>query len=173
MGIALGFLLVVLCSLSLVSVLFPGGPRLMQLLTLSLALLALWLLSRWHIEAALVWLVLFGGLKLGIWTSWKRLEAARSVVSGQPARFLSLARPDRGELPFVMYLPPLRAPLYFIARRARVAVPQAGNRMASEMLVPLLDMLFQSSSGFTLDTRHLAGRMPGGQQGPAFVIRCL
>ena len=186
MSIVVVLLLVPLVSLSLGSVVFPGGPRVMQWVTLGCALLALWLLSRWHPLAAGAWLLLFAGLKGFVWLGWQRLEKAKTVVTGQPARYLSLSRPGRNEPPFVVYLPPLRAPLYWIARRLKVAVPQAGNRPASEFLLPLLDMLFKNSSGFLLDTRHLTNRMPGSPKGsprgfpkgaakdvPAFVIKCL
>lgn len=186
MSIVVVLLLVPLVSVALASVVFPGGPRVMQWATLACALLALWLLGRWQPVAALVWLVLFAGLKGFVWMGWQRLEKARTVVTGQPARYLSLSRPDRNEPPFVVFLPPLRGPLYWLARRLKVAVPQAGNRPASEFLLPLLDMLFKNSSGFLLDTRHLANRMPGTSKGsrrgnpsglpkdvPAFVIKCL
>jgi hypothetical protein len=173
MGIAVILLLVPLISLALCSVVFPSGPRFLQLATLACALLALWLLSRWHPAAGLVWLVGFGALKGAVWLGWQKLEKAKAVVSGQPARYLSVSRPGHKAPPFVMYLPPLRAPLYWVARRARVAVPQAGNRPASEFLLPLLDMLFKSSSGFVLDTRHLAGRVPNAKGAPPVVIKCL
>lgn len=173
MGIGEILLLVPLVSLALCSIVFPAGPRFLQLATLACALLALWLLSRWHPAAGLVWLGVFGGLKGMIWLGWQKLEQAKATVSGQAARYLVVARPDHKAPPFVMYLPPLRVPLYWVARRAKVPVAQAGNRPASEFLLPLLDMLFKSSSGFVLDTRHLAGRVPGAKGAPAFVIKCL
>ncbi len=160
---------------SLVLGLMLGAPRFLQILQLGSALLALWLFSQWQAVAGLAWLAVVVGQRLLLEHNWKRRDRQADGTQDRAAIFLSVSRAvEDGKAPFVLWLTPFKGPSYWLARRLKNPVPQAGNRPASELLLPLLDRVYGSRSGFTLDTRHLQAAMPPGQQaGPALVIRCV
>jgi hypothetical protein len=157
-----------LSALSLLSVLVMGGPRLYDWMSLALALLVFWgwLGQGW--PAAAVWLLLAVGLRLALHLDYSARRRGTDAGAGGSARYLSFLPVDGAtRRPLVLHLPLLRAPLFWLAARLRQPLPQAGNRPAAEVVLPVLRQLFGASRGFRLDTRHLPGAGSGAME-----IRC-
>jgi hypothetical protein len=153
--------------LGLVSCIVLGGPRRYTLLSgvFGLVLLWGWLTVSWW--TALLWLVSYGGLRLLLITDYtrRRRQTETGVTGG--ARYLSFLPHDKTRQGLVLWLPPLKAPLYWAVTRMKRPLPAAGGGQAGQMLLPVLNQIFGQSRGFRIDTRHLPG-----QAGPAMEIRC-
>jgi len=158
--------------LGLASCVVLGGPRRYNLLAgvFGLVLLWGWLVLGWWL--GLGWLLLYGGLRLGLIVDYsRRRKATEQGVSGA-ARYLSFLPHEKGRQGLVLWLPPLKVPLYWAVKRFKGPLPAmgvagTGRGSGGQMLLPVLNQIFGQSRGFRIDTRHLPG-----QTGPAMEIRC-
>ncbi len=166
----LTLLILPLALLSLASTCFLGGPRRYDLLTVGLALVLLYAFLQYGWWAAAGWFLLYGGLRGTLsWYYPRRLSGTERGEEGRALYLSFLPRDDSGRRPLVIFLPPLKGLLYWLAGRITTPVPQAGNRPASELVLPLLNQVYGAARGFRLDTRHLDG---AGAKMPAMEIRC-
>lgn len=157
-----------LSLLSLLAALVMGGPRIYDWISLGLALFVFWgwLGQGW--AAAATWLVLHAGLRILLQADYLARRRGTDAGATGRARYLSFLPPgSEKRRPLVIHLPLFRTPIYWLARRMHQPLAQAGNRPASEVVLPVLDQIFGESRGFRLDTRHLPGA-----GGPALEIRC-
>lgn len=160
-------LLVPFSLLGLLSCIVLGGPRRYTLAAGLFGLLLMWgwlTLSWW---LALLWLALYGGLRLALLSDYSRRRAQTERGLTGAARYLSFLPQDKGRQGLVLWLPPLKAPLYWAVKRMKRPLPAAGGGPAGQLLLPVLNQIFGQSRGFRIDTRHLPG-----QAGPAMEIRC-
>jgi hypothetical protein len=165
------FLIIILLLFSLLSLAtlcVMGGPRIYDILTLSLSVILLWAYLQFNWWSGLLWFSLYGGGKAWLFFSYsKRVKGTNSGQSGA-VHFLSFVSVGaEGKRPLVFFLPPLKGISYWLGRKATVKIPQAGNRPASELVIPFLNQIYGASRGFRLDTRQ----MPSAK-GPALEIRC-
>lgn len=162
------------CSaLVLLTCIFMGGPRRYSLVAFGFGLLIMWgwtALTPW---AGAAWLLCFGGLRFGLSVDYERRRVQTDKGSKGRARYLSFLPQGEKRRPLVIWLPPLKAPLYWVAGRVKgpmpgmPVMPGMGKVNAAQVLKPVLDQIFGESRGFRIDTRHLRG-----QAGPAMEIRC-
>jgi|GEM_PF-2477611 len=159
--------------LLLLSCLVLGGPRRYILVSSGLALLLLWGWTTLSVWAGALWLLVYGGLRMGLSVDHARRVLATDKGATGKARYLSFLPQGEKRRPLVIWLPPLKVPLYWVARRVKGPLPGAppmpgmGKVSASQVLMPVLNQIFGESRGFRIDTRHLRG-----QTGPAMEIRC-
>jgi hypothetical protein len=160
-------LLVPLSLLGLASCVILGGPRRYGLFSAALALLLLWGWLRLGFWPALAWFLVYGGLRLGLATDYPRRRAATDRGATGRARYLSFLPREDGRRGLVLWLPPLKSPLFWLIGRAKRPLAGTGGMAAGQALLPMLNQIYGESRGFRLDTRHLPG-----QAGPAMEIRC-
>jgi len=160
-------LLVPFTLLGLLSCLVLGGPSRYSLLATALALLLLWGWVKMAWWAGALWLLVYGGLRLGLTLDYARRVKETDRGRAGRARYLSFLPRDGRRRGLVVWLPPLKAPLFWVARRLAGRQAAGGGMPPGHMLLPMLDQIFGQSRGFRLDTRHLPG-----MAGPAVEIRC-
>lgn len=165
--------LIPLSALILFTCIVMGGPRRYGIVATVLALLLLWGWASLHPAAGFLWLACYGGLRTGLQLDYARRRSGTDQGLRGHARYLSFLSTKDKRQPLVIWLPPLKAPLYWIARRVKgpmpgmPSMPGMGKVGAAQVLTPLLNQIFGESRGFRIDTRHLRG-----QKGPAMEIRC-
>jgi hypothetical protein len=156
--------------LGLFSCVVLGGPRRYSLISAALGLLLLWgwlELSWW---AALIWLLLFGGLRLGLLLDYQSRRRGTDRGATGATRYLSVLSHEVGKRGLVIWLPPLKGPLFWAAKRVKGPLPGAPampGGMQGSMLLPVLQQIFGNSRGFRIDTRQLPGKAMGAME-----IRC-
>ena len=147
-----------------------GGPRSYDLLALGSALLLCWAWINYNWWAGVIWFVLFTGVRLAIATAWPRRVKATDAGATGTAQFISFVAVDKSKRrPLIIFLPPLRGPVMWLAGRIKAPMPQAGNKPFNEVVLPVLQQFLGASRGFRLDTRHLRTVQPDA---PAVEIRC-
>lgn len=165
--------LVPLSAFALLTCIVMGGPRRYGIVATVLALLLLWGWARLGMWGGLGWLLLYGGLRTGLQVDYaRRRQGTERGVRGH-SRYISFLSQGDKRQPLVIWLAPLKVPLYWVARRVKgplpgmPPMPGMGKVSAGQVLMPMLNQVFGESRGFRIDTRHLRS-----QQGPAMEIRC-
>lgn len=158
--------------LGLFSCVVLGGPRRYALISAVFGLLLLWGWMELAWWAGAVWLLLFGGLKLGLLLDYQSRRRGTDRGATGAARYLSVLPHDVGKNGLVIWLPPLKRPLFWAAKKLKGPLPGAPALPgmpggAGSMVLPVLQQIFGNSRGFRIDTRHLPGQAAGAME-----IRC-
>ncbi len=162
-------LLIPASMLVMLGTVIQGGPRSYDLLAMGSALLLFWAWINFNWWAGAAWFLLYAGCRLAVSLAWPRRVKATNAGATGTAQFISFVSLDKGKRPLVIFLPPLRGPLFWLAGKVNVPLPQAGNKPFNEVVLPVLRQFLGASRGFRLDTRHLRSIQPDA---PAIEIRC-